>query len=302
LKRRSTIRNTATIRLNPGWGIAIATDTIGAANRSAGVQSVTRVCDLLDALARDAELGVTELGRRCDLPKGTVHRLLMTLERRGYVERAAQDGTYRLGLNLFELGSLVLDRRELVTEGRRHVVRLMEKSRETVHLGIIDGGHVVNLAVEEPPQAIRVVTPVGGRSPIHCTSTGKAIAAHLPLSDLQALVAEHGLPRHTANTLSDMDVWLADLAEVRVRGFAVDQEEHREGGRSVGAPIANHTDTVFASISVTGPTHRFTTEQIALFAGMVCDAAADISRSLGAGRHAVAMIGGTSHEGVIDRG
>ncbi len=281
--------------------MAITTDAIGAANGFAGVQSVTRACVLLDVLARDGQLGVTEIGRRCDLPKGTVHRLLLTLERCGYVERAAQDGIYRLGLKLFELGSLVLDRRELVTEGRRHVVRLMEESGETVHLGIMDGGHIVNLAVQEPPQAIRVVTPVGGRSPIHCTSTGKAIAAHLPPSDLQALVAEYGLPRYTANTLSDMDVWLADLAEVRVRGFAVDQEEHREGGRSVGAPIANHTDTVFASISVTGPTHRFTSEQIALFADMVCDAAADISRSLGAGSQAVAIIRGNSRKGVIVR-
>ena len=131
--------------------MAIATNTPAAIDGYRGVQSVVRVCDLLDALAKDVELGVTELGRICDLPKATVHRLLMTLERRSFIERASENGTYRLGLRLFELGNLVLSQRELVAEGRRHVVRLMEESGETVHLGLIDEGHIVYLAVQEPP-------------------------------------------------------------------------------------------------------------------------------------------------------
>ena len=165
------------------------------------VQVLDRAFALLDVLAGcDSAMGATELGERVGLNKSTVHRLLAVLERNRYVERDVESGRFRLGLKLVQLGSIALSRFDLHRRARPFVERLMEETGETAHLGVLRQNEIISLVNAESQRSVRTPSTVGRRSPLHCTSQGKAVAAfqtgrgHQPV---RAQLPVHGL--HTEN-------------------------------------------------------------------------------------------------------
>ena len=243
-------------------------------------QTVLKALDVLECLA-DAEraLSAQQVARDCGLSRPTAYRLLTTLQARGYVA-GGEESHYRLGAAVLRLGQSVLDQIELPELAKPALRELSRQTGETAHLGVLDGAEVLYLDKVEGSHRVRLRSAIGTRGPLHCTSLGKAILAHLPAAERDALLARLDLPRRTPRTITDRASLVAHLAEVRARGYALDEIENEEGVLCVGAPIFDHTGRTFAAVSISGPDFRLS-GRIAELAGHVTRAARAVSRELG---------------------
>ncbi len=253
------------------------------ARRSSAVLSILRAARLLEALGECGEAGISELARRLGWTKSTVHRVAATLVQVGYVEQDRRTGHYRLGLRLFELGNLAVRERELRSQAAPLLEALMQATQETVHLAVLDEarGEVVYIHKVEPPQAIRLYTEIGAHHPAYCAATGKAMLAHLPETRLNRLLADLALQAFTPRTITSPEQLRAHLTTVRRQGYAVDDEEYKDGVRGVAAPIWNHHGEVVAALNVGGPASRLTPDRVRSLAPLVQQAAHELSRRLG---------------------
>jgi len=247
------------------------------------IQAIERAVAILNAFSADQpELRVSELAERLGLHKSTVHRFLVNLEAAGLVERNPRTGRYRLGLRIFELGGLVMQRMDLWDEALPFLEGLVRDSGETGHLAVLDGGEAIYVERVEARRALRIPSAVGRGYPVHATNLGKVLLAHLPREEVARIVDERGLAGYTPHTITDVADLEAELGLIRERGFAVDNEEYDEGLRCIGAPVWDHTGRVVAAMGIGGPVTRVTPERIDALAEMVMAAAHGLSRRLGA--------------------
>jgi DNA-binding IclR family transcriptional regulator len=252
------------------------------------IQAIERAVAILGAFSAERpELGVTELAEVLDLHKSTVHRFLVNLERAGLVERIPRSGRYRLGLRLFELGSLVIQQMNLWDEALPFLEALVRESGETGHLAVLDGGEAIYVERVETRRALRIPSAMGRGYPVHATSLGKVLLTYQPESRVREIIAERGLPRFTRNTIADPEALLTELTVVRQQGYAIDDEEYDEGLRCIGAPIMDHTGQVVAALGIGGPVTRVTPERVPELARLVKLAAKGLSHRLGADQSAL---------------
>lgn len=214
------------------------------------------------------------------LHKSTLFRLLEALRAHRLVDLDPETGRYRLGLRLFELGMLAVSRLELPRAAQHALDALVERTGETAHVAVLDGGDIVSIARSESPQALRMPGGLGRRSPAHCSAIGKLLLAHLPEDELARYLAGP-LIAMTRRSLTRPDLLLRELRSIRQRGYAIDDEEIFPGVRCVGAPIRDHTAAVVAGVSAAGPTTRLPREHFPRLAVDVVRAADEISRKLG---------------------
>jgi DNA-binding IclR family transcriptional regulator len=252
------------------------------------IQAIERACSILGAFTADRpELGVTELSEALGLHKSTVHRFLVNLERGGLVERLPRTGRYRLGLRLFELGSLVVQQMNLWDEALPFLEALVRDSGETGHLAVLDGGEAIYVERVETRRALRIPSAMGRGYPVHATNLGKVLLAHQPEARVKEILAERGMPAFTKRTITDPVALAEELATVREQGYAIDDEEYDEGLRCIGSPIMDHTGTVVAALGIGGPVTRVTPERVPELAKLVRMAAKGLSRRLGADQSAL---------------
>lgn len=225
------------------------------------VKPVYNAIRILEVLGREEGLGVTRISQLLELPKSSVHDILSTLHNEGLVEKDCERNHYSLGLKLFELGNMARANLELRRIATPFLRALNEDLDETVHLTILDGWEVLYIECFESTKQLRTYSVIGVRAPLHCTAVGKAILSFFTEKQVSEMIKAMGLPRFTENTITDRQRLDRELAEIRKRGFAVDNAEHEEGVRCVGAPIHNHEAQVVASISVSGPSQRMTSER-----------------------------------------
>jgi IclR family transcriptional regulator, KDG regulon repressor len=243
--------------------------------------AVLHAVRLLEAfLDGPPEFGLSELGRRVGLSKSTVHRLTATLLEAGWLERDPATDRFRLGLRLFELGSLVAGQLEVRQCALPLMEELMDRVDETIHLAILEDDAMVYVAKVEGRHAIRLFSRVGQRGPVHATGVGKVLLAHAPPEVLERVLTD-GLTRFTPRTIIEPAALRAELADVREQGYAVNVEESELGLASVAAPIRDHTGTVVAALSAAGPTQRLTSERLPGLIADVVDTAREVSRRMG---------------------
>jgi len=236
--------------------------------------------ELVEALARsDRPRGVTELAVEMNLTKSNVHRLLKTLEHKGYLRRDAGTGHYGLSLKLWELGSSVVSQLDLRRAALPHLQRLADHTRETVHLSLLDGCDVVYVEKIDSPQPVRTYSRLGGRAPAYCVATGKAMLAFAPDAVIRA--AARSIHPFTSRTVRNEKALRAELERVRAAGFAVNQGEWRGAVCGVAAPIRDISGAVIAATGVSGPAERLKPRRIKTLAPAVVAAADAISRALG---------------------
>jgi len=212
--------------------------------------------DVLEALSALESAGLSELARRLGVSTPTLFRILATLAERGFVEKNARSGRYRATLKAWTLGALVARRLSLREVARPHLEALLRESEEAPHLAVLQGGGVVVIDRLEAPHPVRVDTYVGLRAPAYCSATGKAILAFLPKPALDAVLAGP-LTRYTATTNGDRAAILRELALVRQRGYATNQEEWRRGVCAIAVPVHGVGGEVVGALSLTMPTERF---------------------------------------------
>lgn len=248
----------------------------------AGAQVVDRVVDILETFPRlGPELGVSDVSRALGLKKATTHRLLASLLRRGLVAQDPATRRYRLGIKLWELGALATSQVDWVTRVKPHLQGLTDVSGETTHLAILNDAQVLYVEKVESHRSLRMPSQVGRRLPVHCTGVGKALVAFLPDEVLAGIVTRRGLPAFTAHTMTDLTALRSDLARVRRRGYAVDDEEIEEGLVCIAAPVRDHSSHVVAAVSIAGPSSRLRPETLAGHANEVVDTANAMSSALG---------------------
>jgi IclR family KDG regulon transcriptional repressor len=250
----------------------------GAKARLSSVANSIRV--LTSFSGQEDELGITTLANRLRLAKSTVHRLAATLTSAGFLEQNSETGKYRLGVALFELGALVRRRMDVANEARPKLRELLEKTGETVQLGIVDHYSVLYVYEMESPRAIRMAAAVGGRAPLHCTAVGKVLLAFQP-ADYVKQVIERGLTAYTPKTITKRDAVLGVLEEVRLREHAIDDEESEGGLRAVAAPVRNHSGAVIAALGVAAPVQRMSKKTMHTCVPSVIETANAVSARLG---------------------
>ena len=245
------------------------------------LSSVSNAMRLITAFSEEEyEIGISDLARRLGLAKSTVHRLATTLIEMGMIEQNPQDGRYRLGLKLFELGSLVRRKMDVTNEAQPFLKELREKTGETVHLAILDQHSVLYITKMESRQAIRMGSVAGSRAPLHCTALGKALLAFQPQEAIETTIAR-GLTPHTPQTISHPKAFRQELAAVRARGYAIEDEEIETGLRSIAAAVRNYAGYVIAAIGIAGPVHRMTKKVLLSHARDLVEATDAVSERLG---------------------
>jgi DNA-binding IclR family transcriptional regulator len=206
---------------------------------------------------------------------------MMVLEQHRLVVKNPETGRYRLGLRLYELGSRAIDGLDLRGRARPYLDRLQAKFGETVFLCILDEGQVFYVEKVESQQSVRTACTVGSRAPAYCTAVGKAMLAEIPEAEVSKIIRRWGLKAVTANTITTASALNAELRAVRLRGYAIDEEEKEEGLRCVGAAVRGHSGKLFAAISVSGPAFRMTKKRIPEIGQAVMWAANELSAELG---------------------
>jgi DNA-binding IclR family transcriptional regulator len=246
------------------------------------LRSVEKALRVLECFCADTpQLSIGDLVEKLTLPKVSVYRFLRVLMNTGFVTQNQQTKRYRLGLKMFELGSIVLREFALRDAAFPLIAELSRRSGETVHLGVLDGKQVVSIEGVESDQSLRISLPVGKRVHLHSTGIGKAILAFLPDSVIQEIVEEKGLPKFTANTIVDPDHLTKEILLIRRRGYAIDDEENEPEITCVAAPVLDSERRALASISISGPSVRIQRARIPELASMVIATCREISKALG---------------------
>jgi len=247
-----------------------------------GVLVLHKTLDILEAIKNSQTgLALADLTETVRIPKPTAYRIAATLEARGYLDRGST-GAYRIGKKLFDLEqSRSLDK-QLIQTAQPVMERLVEACKETVNLGILDGGEVVVISAVESPLSIRMSSTIGKRRYLHSTALGKVLMAGLPDKEVQRLIRIKGLPKLTPRTLTSQSAVLAEIRRVRGQGYALDDEENEVDGRCVGAPISGPGTGVVAALSISAPLFRMDRARARKLSKKLTKACRIISRELSA--------------------
>lgn len=203
-----------------------------------GAPSVKKAFEIFGVLSTSKEgLGVSEIARGLNMAKSTVHGMTSTLEELGAVMRDPQTKRYRLGLTLFELGSLAYSQIDLKTLARPVMEELMEKTQASVFLGISSWDHVTVLDIVESRQDLKITAPIGTTIPLFAGAVGKVFLASMEEEQTEKIIRSKGLIRFTKNTIVDPELYYQELRRVRKMGYAIDDEEYILGVRAVASPI-----------------------------------------------------------------
>ena len=239
-----------------------------------------RALDILELLGgASGELGVTEIGPSVGLANGTAHRLLSTLTRRGYVLRNPRSRKYALGPKTMYLASSAGER--LGPLARPFLEDLMEVSRESSNLAVLDRDSVVYLDQVPANRMVRMFTEPGNRVTPHSSGTGKVLLAYQTEAVVDSVIRRSGLPRYTSHTITDLGCLKGELAAIREQGYAVDSEEMEEGVRCLAAPVFGLNGGILAGISISGPAGRLDEERLEELIPHIKRIADEFSKSFG---------------------
>jgi IclR family KDG regulon transcriptional repressor len=242
------------------------------------IQVIERLVSLLDALAAQPDsVSLKELSLRTGLHPSTAHRILNDLVTSRFVDRS-EPGAYQLGMRLLELGNLVKARLNVRDAAMGPMRELHRATGQPVNLSIRQGDEIVYIerAVSER-SGMQVVRAVGGRAPLHLTSVGKLFLAVDELRNVRAYATRTGLAGHTRNSLTDIVRLERELALVRARGYARDNEELELGVRCIAAGIRDDSGRLVAGLSISAPADFVQDDWI----DQLCRTAGQISSALG---------------------
>lgn len=237
---------------------------------------------ILERLAESANgLSLSELSLQLGFSLATIHRLLYTFEKLGYVYQNQEMGLWFIGVRSFEVGIAFLNHRDLVTISRPVMFALMETSGETVNLSIVDDGEIVYISQIECNEMMRMIVKLGGRAPMHASAAGKAMLTTFTKNQINQILKKKGLKKITPNTISSSSDLNAEILKSKRQGYAIDDEEQAIGLRCVAAPVYNELSVACAAVSISGPKVRISDQRLTELGIAVMKAANQITQDLG---------------------
>ena len=218
------------------------------------IRSVVKAIAVLRAFSKERPtMGVSELSRYLGLNRTVTQKLLLTLQREGLLEQDPHSKKYSLSPRVVEFASSFFSASPLTREGRRYVHELVEQTRMSCALGILESEEVLYLISEEADASVKAASRAGERSPLHCTATGKCLLAFLPKPDRERILERLELRRMTATTITSKPTLNQELNQISRQGFATNKEERVVGLYGVAAPVLNHEGRGIAALSAAIP-------------------------------------------------
>lgn len=242
-----------------------------------GSGSIDKALTVLEALAERSR--VTDIASATGLPKSTVHRILQSLVGWGFA-RVDGAGGYLPGPRILTLAGKVMSRFDPAQHAVAALTVLRDRAGFAVHFAVRNGDEAVYVRKVDGRRPYQMASRVGMGLPMHSTSIGKAILAHLPEREVRELLDRTGLPPRTRRTITELGSLLRHLAEIRQRGYSIDDEENEAGIRCLGAPVFDHTGQVMGGISLSGLAFEIDLESGSL-ATEVVTGAREVSLALG---------------------
>jgi IclR family acetate operon transcriptional repressor len=232
---------------------------------------VHKVLDIFECLSVGPH-SAAELAERVGVAKPTVYRILRTLRSRDFVTKEVGGGNYRCGSALLALDAAARGSTDLVSLARPLMAKLAAKFGETVNLAIPSNRQILYIEVIEGVHRLRTHIPSGTRDHMHSTALGKAILAAIPEEESRAVLSAVGRVGRTPATIVTVPAMLRELASVRARGFAIDQEENEVGTICVAAAFYGPDERPTGAISLSGPQLRLTGEIVEAMGNALIDA------------------------------
>ncbi len=226
------------------------------------------------------EFSVTDIAKQTNLPKSTASRLITMMVDEGFLTKNPKTNQYRLGLSILSLGGVINSHRELYMEAQPIVHQIVEELGETAHICLLENDEIAYLFRTEGKESVRLLTYMGRKNPVHCTSEGLAILAFQDEKVIQKYL-EKDLYAYTESTITDKEQLQDFLLRIQNDGYVVSKDHYYEGFVGIAAPIRDYTENVVASISVVGPTSRITEEKYPYFIKKITKAAEEISMLMG---------------------
>ncbi len=245
------------------------------------VAAVDRALKLLETVAENPDIGLTDLARLSGTTKTLAFRMASTLEGRGYLLKDPTTRCYTLGYKPLHLSERMQHQSPLLRVAEPFLDDLAQRTAENVSLTVREENYTVCIALRHSPQPIRLYAEVGRRAPLHVGGGPKLLLAYAP-PEVQAAVLEGKLERFTPETIIDPKRLGAVLRRIREQGYNISHGDLDPGAFSVAAPLRDHAERVIASISVAGPQSRLTEDLEKLYLRMLLDVAEEISTRLGA--------------------
>lgn len=248
--------------------------------RHTRLPAVDRAMSLFELLASSRTgLTLSELSRKLNIPKSTAHYLVYTLATRGYVQKTG-NGRHSLGLRFRDVASASTAESTLSTLATPYLRQITSRLNLTTTLTVLRGAQAVIIGKVTAANDAGGGAWVGRHLDLHCTAQGKALIAFLSEEELDRLFGGRALAQFTRKTISSVGALKTHLAEVRARGFSINDEEHVQGIRAVAAPVVDPLGVVVAAVSVRGSSEEIPAMRLHQFGQQLICSARDISLQL----------------------
>jgi len=252
-------------------------DAAAGREESSGVRAVERAADILTCLGK-AELNLSEIGKEVGLNKATVFRMLVSLERKGFVTKDESSGKYSLDWGILGLFSGVLYQSQgLVKSAYPYMEKLWKHTGETITLYVRKGLDRLCIAELPSPHPLKYTVGIGVTVPLHAGSPGKLILAYMPPEEIAEVLDHIELNRLTGKTITSREALLQELQSIREQGWATSFGERIEGVSSLSVPVTDRENRVVASLNILGPYVRLGEERLMGYLDMLKEAGRGIS-------------------------
>ncbi len=252
------------------------------ADKTPTVPALERGLTILELVAKSKNgFTFSQLASQLEFPKSSIHSILVTFERLGYLQKLESSGRYVAGLNLVRIATVASYGITLRQKAGPLLCELTQRTGLTAHIAILENNEALLVAKVEPSGIMPVATWIGKRIDYHCTSLGKALIAWRREEEINRLVKERRMLRHNENTISTLTRLKQELMRTRQAGYSIDDEEEEIGIRCIGAPVLGVSGEVEAAVSVSGTVEQIRAEDVARMGALVQEAAFEMSRRLG---------------------
>jgi IclR family transcriptional regulator, KDG regulon repressor len=246
------------------------------------MQAIDRIVSILDCFSQShPQLGVREISRKIGLPTSTTGRILVDMKDSGLLSQNADNQMYQLGGRLLSWAGVYTATLDVRSIAMPPMHKLHQDTNETISLYILEGNERLCVERLESTNSVRIVARIGRLLPLYAGSAGKVFLAYLPEDHRDQILDDTEFTPFTPNTIIDRKKLLKEVKKTRDRGYSVSNGEWLLEASGVAAPIFNQSREIAAAISISGPTQRFTPENIRVYSEKLLQAASEISTYLG---------------------